>query len=266
MQLKQNQLASATKERRFKMKILLIAALMSVAAFADSPPQKASTPLTRYRERLDTATPKSVYAWLAAGNERFAKGASTHGGYLSDTRERIGVSAKGQRPLAVVLSCIDSRTTPELIFDTSVGDLFTARVGANVVNDDILGSLEIAVESGAHVLVVLGHTNCGGVTAACDNLQLGHMTQLLERVKPAITATHKHLDENPVLSAEVGERVISNRRYIAEVSHMNAQQSALQILERSPLLKEKVKNKELILVSALYDVDSGKVLFDPIQD
>lgn len=142
---------------------------------------------------------------MKQGNQRFAAGRSNHGGYLINALERAEASAKGQRPLAAILSCIDSRTSPELVFDTSVGDLFTARVGANVINDDILGSLEIAVESGAKVLVVLGHTDCGGVKGACSNLQLGHMTQLLERVKPAIKDTNEWLNKNPKLSESVGE-------------------------------------------------------------
>jgi carbonic anhydrase len=220
-------------------------------------------PVTTYQQRLEAATPRSVLDWLKFGNERFAKGKSTHGGYLVDARERVMASAPSQRPLAVVLSCIDSRTSPELVFDTSVGDLFTVRVGANVINDDVLGSLEIAVDSGARVLMVLGHTDCGGVKGACSNLQLGHMTQLLQRVKPAITATNNRLDRNSELSKEVGERVVGNRRYIAEVSHMNALHSARQIWERSPILREKIKNGELILVSGIYDVDSGLVRFDP---
>lgn len=174
----------------------------------------------------------------------------------------IQVSAQGQIPLATVLSCIDSRTTPELIFDTSVGDLFTARVGATVVNDDILGSLEISVESGAKVVIVLGHTDCGGIKGACVGLELGHMTQLLERVKPAIQITNTRLDNDPILSKIVGDRVVSNRRYIAEVSHDNAEMSADQLLSRSPILREKVQRGEILLVPAIFNVDTGLVTFD----
>lgn len=214
-----------------------------------------------YRDRQTNATPESVLAWLKDGNSRLARGRSKHGGYLKDARERIQVAAQGQRPLAVILSCIDSRTTPELVFDTSVGDLFTARVGANVVNDDILGSLEIAVESGAKVIVVLGHTDCGGIKGACTGLQLGHMTQLLERVKPAIQTTNARLDSDPVLSKAVGERVVGNRRYIAEISHDNAEMSADQLLARSSILKEKVQRSEILLVPAIFNVDTGLVTF-----
>ncbi len=164
-----------------------------------------------------------------------------------------------------MLSCIDSRTTPEIAFDTSVGDLLTARVGANVVNEDILGSLEIAVESGVKVVVVLGHTDCGGVKAACRGLELGHMTQLLERVKPSITSTNKRLDGDAALSTFVGERVVGNRRYVAEVSHANAAASMRQIRERSKILREKADRGEIYLLTAMYDVDSGRVVFDPTR-
>ena len=175
------------------------------------------------------------------------------------------MSSQGQRPLAVVLSCIDSRTAPEVVFDTSVGDLFTARVGANVINDDILGSLEIAVESGAKVIVVLGHTDCGGIKGACSNLEFGHMTQLLARVKPAITRTKARLDSDPALSKAIGERVIKNRRYIAEVSHTNVLLSTSQIRERSQILREKLDHSEILLLSAVLNVDSGRVVFDPVK-
>ncbi len=225
----------------------------------------AASPLSIYQKRQEATTPQQILDWLQKGNERFAKGKSNHGGFPVDARERIKVSAVSQRPLAAVLSCIDSRTTPELVFDTSVGDLFTARVGANVINEDILGSLEIAVNSGAKVLVVLGHTDCGGIKGACSHLQLGHMTQLLDRIQPVITAVNSHLDKDPAFAKEIGERVVGNRRYIAEVSHMNTLQSTKQILAQSSVLSEKVKSREIILISGIYDVDSGKVIFDPQQ-
>lgn len=217
-----------------------------------------------YRQRQAVASPATVLSWLRDGNRRFAAGRAIHGGYPADARLRMGVAAQGQRPLAVVLSCIDSRTTPELIFDVSVGDLFTARVGANVVNDDILGSLEIAVESGAKVIVVLGHTDCGGIKGACSGLKLGHMTQLLERVIPSIQATHARLDRDLALSRSVGERIVSNRRFIAEISHDHAAASARQLIERSLLLRGKVYRREIRLISAVYDVDSGRVVFHEV--
>jgi carbonic anhydrase len=219
------------------------------------------TPLLSYQCRQAEATPEEVLNWLKEGNERFAKAHAIHGGFAADARNRVAVSAVSQRPLAVILSCIDSRTAPEVVFDATVGDLFTVRVGANVVNDDILGSLEIAAESGAKVLLVLGHTDCGGVKGACSDLHFGHMTQLLERVKPAVQAAHSFLDAHPVLAADIGPRIVGNRRFIAQVSRMNAEQSRRQILERSPILRAKVEAGELTVVAALYDVETGEVRF-----
>jgi carbonic anhydrase len=238
----------------------VIVGLFHVQLLASPADLLAST--SSYQSRQDKATPQSVLNWLKDGNSRFSAGSSNHGGFVIDARPRATEAALGQRPLAAILSCIDSRTTPELVFDTSVGDLFTARVGANVINDDILGSLEIAAESGIKVLVVLGHTDCGGVKAACNGLKLGHMTQLLERIKPAIDKANSNLDKHPDLSTSVGERKSTNRRYVAEVSHMNALQSINQIWKRSQILRDKVKHGEIILISAIYDVDTGNVTFD----
>lgn len=253
------------RPRQFLPGLFSMTLLISAPSFADvgtvDPASRRENAVQVYRQRQELATPASVLAWLKQGNARFAAGRSHHGGYPLDARERIQVAAQGQRPLATVLSCIDSRTTPDLVFDTSVGDLFTARVGANVVNDDILGSLEIAAESGSKVIVVLGHTDCGGIKAACMGLELGHMTQLLERVKPAIQVTNARLDRNPPLSHAVGDRVVTNRRYIAEIGHDNAEMSADQLLERSSILREKVRKQEIILVPAVFDVKSGRVIF-----
>jgi carbonic anhydrase len=237
--------------------------MFTTATLASAAPALApSESLQAYRDRQATATPQTTLDWLKAGNKRFAKGQATQGGFGSDPRVRRNNSAQGQRPLAVVLSCIDSRTTPELVFDVSVGDLFTARVGANVINDDILGSMEIAVESGAKIIVVMGHTRCGGIAAACAGEQLGHFTQLLDRIQPVIREVNLKLDADPAHSQEVGDRVASNPKYIREVSHANARNSFRQILEKSSIIRDKVNAGEIKLVSALYEVESGRVLFD----
>lgn len=220
--------------------------------------------LTLYRARQAQSSPATVLAWLKAGNQRFMNGNSEHGGYCGDARARVQAAAQGQKPLAVILSCIDSRTTPELVFDVSVGDLFTSRVGANVINDDVLGSLEIAAASGAKVIVILGHTDCGGVKGACNGLELGHATQMLQKVRPAIHSTDARLDADIQLSQVIGPRTASNPKYVAEVSHANARQSVSQILERSSFLKDLVDRNEVALVSALYHVDTGEVRFDTL--
>ena len=223
-----------------------------------------SDPVTIYRDRQKNSTPESVLKWLIDGNTRFANGKSVHGGYTKDARERIKVSASSQRPLAAVLSCIDSRTTPEIVFDTSVGDLFTPRVGGNVISHEILGSLEVSVASGVKVVVVLGHKDCGAVKGACRGVEFEHLTKILNKVKPAIAKTNDFLDANPEVSSAVGERVPENKRYIAQISHMNAKQSLQQILARSSYLKTQVDSGAIKLISAIYDVSTGKVEFDQL--
>jgi carbonic anhydrase len=221
--------------------------------------------IQRYRQRQSDATPGSVLEWLRAGNRRFAAGASDHGGYPTDARERIAVAARGQRPLAVVLSCIDSRTTPELAFDVAPGDLFTARVGANVINDDVLGSLEIAAASGAKVIVILGHTDCGGVKGAIGGIDLGHVTAMLAKVKPALAALNARLDADPDWSAVIGDRTAQNPRYVAAGARANMCASVARALEQSPVLEEMVDGGEVILTGALFDVETGQVQFEAVR-
>ena len=252
------------RNKLFSTLTIGFALFSSIQVYATHSFQKHD-PVKVYRQRQANATPLSVVKWLKEGNKRFTQGKAIHGGYIKDISERRWVAAKSQRPLAVVLSCIDSRTTPEVVFDTTIGDLFTARVGANVINKDILGSIEISVASGAKAIVILGHTDCGGVKGACRGIEFGHMTQLLERVKPAITDTNDLLNKNPELSQLVGERVVENPKYIAQISHTNAQRSAKQVYEQSPILKEKIDSGEVVLVAAIYDVNSGIVTFDKIK-
>lgn len=247
--------------RRDFMHLLKTSLLMLLTATTMAASAISWETVEQYRKRQETATPKSVISWLKAGNERWVLGMSKQGGFGMDHITRRENSAKGQRPLAVVLSCIDSRTTPELVFDVSAGDLFTTRVGANVINDDILGSMEIAIDSGAKVIVVMGHTRCGGIAAACAGDKLEHFTQLLDRIQPVIKDVNTALDADPTHSAEIGERISSNPKYIKEVSHANAVNSYKQILAKSNFIREKVNKGEVKLVPAMYDVDSGKVTF-----
>ena len=222
----------------------------------------ASDPMEQYRQRQANASPATVVAWLQAGNQRFAAGGSIHGGYGVDARPRVVAAAPSQRPLAAVLSCIDSRTAPEVVFDTTVGDLFTIRVGGNVISHDILGSLEVSVASGAKVVVVLGHADCGAVKGACRDVEFEHLTAILEKVKPAISSTNHQLDDDPEMSDQVGERVVSNPKYVHAIAHTNARQSLQQILVRSSYIKRRVESQDVVLVSALYDIKTGRVEFD----
>lgn len=215
----------------------------------------------RYRARHAEIQPTEALQWLVEGNQRYTarrQPATEAGGAWS---RRMGVSAVGQRPIAAVLSCIDSRTAPEWVFDTAPGDLLTVRVGANVVNNDVLGSLEVAAESGVRVIVVLGHSDCGGVKLACAGTKLGHFTELLSKVTPAIEEVNARLDGQPGLAAQVGPREPSNRTYVRHIGRVNAEHSAARVLAESDILRKKVAAGTLILVPALFHVETGRVDF-----
>jgi carbonic anhydrase len=218
--------------------------------------------LQRYRARLDKATPQSVLDWMKAGNERFRTGSPTQGGQANDARARVALTGTGQRGLAVVVSCIDSRVPPELVLDAGIGDLYTVRLGANVVTEDVLGSIEVAVASDAKIVLLMGHSRCAGVRAACANLELEHFTQLLAKVRPAIGKANLFLDGDKAKSTEIGERIPGNHRYVSFVSHHNARWQAEQVLARSQTVRDAVTKGDTWLVPALYDVETGAVKFE----
>lgn len=250
---------------------LALLGAVATAPFARAQPAAspiAATPASlpegvqKYRARLEKATPQSVLDWMKAGNERFRTGKSSQDNEKNDARARLAITAQSQRGLAVVVSCIDSRMSPELLLDASIGDLYCVRLGANVIGEDALGSVEVAVASNAKVVLLLGHTRCAGVRAACANMELEHFTQLLTKVRPAIHKANSILDGDKSQSGEIGERAPGNPRYIAFVSHHNARWQAEQILARSQTVRDAVNKNETWLIPALYDVDTGAVTFD----
>ena len=192
--------------------------------------------------------PSEVLDILKRGNERFMQGRSINKNLLG----QVDRTAGGQHPMAVVLSCIDSRTSAELIFDLGIGDIFSVRIAGNVVNEDILGSMEFACRvAGAKMIVVLGHTACGAVKGACDTVQLGNLTGLLERIKPAVKA------EN--LTTE--NRNAQNTDFVENVARLNVGFALNNIMERSPILAEMIRNNEIALAGGIYDVKTGEVNF-----
>jgi carbonic anhydrase len=234
-------------------------AAASGAAVAASPINEVTQ---RYRARLESATPQSVLEWLKAGNDRFRNGRSTQGEQNKDARARLVATSPSQRGIAVVVSCIDSRVSPELLLDAGIGDLYTVRVGANVIGEDALGSVEVAVASDAKIVLMLGQTRCSGVRAACANVELEHFTQLLNKVRPAITKANALLDVDKTRATEIGERAPTNPRYISLVSQHNARWQAEQILARSQTVRDAVSKGETWLIAALYDVDTGSIAFE----
>ena len=192
-------------------------------------------------------TPETSLKELMDGNKRFLDQKPAERRVI----EQVAQTAEGQYPFACVLSCIDSRIPTEIIFDQGVGDLFNARVAGNFINDDILGSMEFACKlAGAKVIMVLGHTSCGGVKGACDNAELGLLTQMLAKIRPAVDA----------VKTEDGEdRSSKNKKFVNRVAEENVRMNVAGITERSSVLKEMVDAGEITVVGAMYDVASGKV-------
>jgi len=196
----------------------------------------------------DALTPQLAIDVLRRGNDRFVNNLKSNRNLLQQVNE----TSEGQHPFAIVLSCIDSRTSAELIFDQGLGDIFSARVAGNVLNEDILGSMEFACKvAGAKAIVVLGHTRCGAVKGACDGVQMGNLTALLQKIAPAI-ADETETYEN---------RTSSNAEYVERVASLNVKLVKRQIVERSSLLAAMLENSEIALLGGIYDVETGAVDF-----
>ena len=200
------------------------------------------------REAQAAITPATALEMLRQGNERFVNGNSTQRDFLAQVKQ----TSTGQFPLAAVVSCLDSRIPPAIVFDRGIGDLFVARVAGNFVNDDILGSLEFATKlAGAKLIVVMGHTECGAVKGACDAAQLGLLTTTLASINPAVKA----------VQGDYTPRSSKNAKFVQAVAEMNVQLTMQKLRTRSVVLREMIDKGEIGLVGAMYDVGSGKVTF-----
>ena len=211
----------------------------------------ASTSFTLAQSGVQTAesqaalTPDEALALLMEGNERFVSGQMVD----RDLSEQVSDTASGQYPFAVVLGCIDSRVPAEIVFDQGVGDIFTARVAGNFVNTDILGSMEFATAvAGARLIMVLGHTECGAVKGACDDVELGNLTSMLDNIEPAVEAIEMD-----------GPRNSSNKEFVDAVTHKNVHLTVEDILEESEVIADQVENGTVRVVGAIYDVSTGRV-------
>lgn len=203
---------------------------------------------TLTREMRDALTPQMALDVLRKGNERFVNNLKANRNLLQQVNE----TSDGQHPLAIVLSCIDSRTSAELIFDQGLGDIFSCRIAGNVLNDDILGSMEFACKvAGAKALVVLGHSRCGAVKGACDGVRLGNLTTLLEKIEEAVALE----------TGTATDRNSRNAAFVERVAELNVLLVKRKIMEQSPLLAEMVANSEIAIVGGMYDVESGAVTF-----
>jgi carbonic anhydrase len=199
------------------------------------------------KEERDVMTPSQVIEELKKGNERFRSGKMAARDYLAEKR----ASAAGQYPAAVILGCVDSRVPAEIIFDTGIGDAFIGRVAGNIVNDDMLGSMEFACAvSGAKLVLVLGHTACGAVKGAIDDVVLGNLTGLLARIKPAIPATKFD-----------GEKSSKNPAYVDAVARTNIVLALAEIHRRSPILEDLERKSSIKITGAMYNLSNGMVDF-----
>lgn len=197
-----------------------------------------------------TITPLRALEILREGNQRFVNNLKVSRNLLqqvNDTRE-------GQWPFAVILSCIDSRTSAELIFDQGLGDIFSIRIAGNIVNTDIIGSIEFACKlAGSKLIVVLGHTKCGAIKGACDHVEMGNLTELLSKIQPAVYQEKQtELMEN---------RTSENAVFVENVSSLNVKRSVKTVIDRSYILEQMIERGEIAIIGAKHHLDTGEVEF-----
>ena len=203
---------------------------------------------TLTKEMQSAITPSVALEILKDGNKRFVSNLKINRNLLQQANE----TSDGQHPFAVILSCFDSRTSAELIFDQGLGDVFSVRIAGNIVNEDILGSMEFGCKvAGAKIIVVLGHTKCGAVKGACDNVALGNLTGLIAKIKPAV-------DQESVTSEN---RNSSNGIFVENVAELNVSLSVKNILLKSPIIADMVKNGDIGIVGGIHDIATGEVKF-----
>ncbi|MGD9902057.1 MAG: carbonic anhydrase family protein [Vicinamibacterales bacterium] len=195
-----------------------------------------------------TMTPDKALAFLKEGNDRFVKNLKANRNLL----EQVNETRDGQWPFATILSCIDSRTSAELIFDQGLGDIFSIRMAGNVLSDMVLGSMEFACKvAGSRLLVVLGHTSCGAIKGACDNVQLGNLSTLINAIQPSVYF------ERSVSS----NRTAKNAEFVDKVAHIHVRRSVEGVIERSMVLRQLIEQGQIGVIGAMYDVASGVVTF-----
>jgi len=206
--------------------------------------------ITQTKETQSALNPTTAIQLLKEGNERFVAKKMADRDLIAQVKQ----TTSGQYPFATILSCIDSRVSAELVFDQGVGDIFSARVAGNIVNEDMLGSMEFACKlAGTKVIVVLGHTACGAVKGACDNAQMGNLTELLSKIMPAVEAVTEPTDAS--------ERNSKNLGFVNAVAEKNVQLTIDNIRTKSAVLKEMEDNGEIAIVGAMYDIADGMVHF-----
>ena len=230
----------------------LAAATVLRSVYADAAVQEQAKPPARARtmtkEWQETLSPEQIIALAKAGNERFVKGDPIH----RDYREDVYATKKAQHPAAIVLSCIDSRAPAEILFDAGIGNIFNARIAGNFVDTDLAGSMEFACKvAGSKLLVVMGHTECGAIKGAIDKVQLGNLTELLAKLRPAVEAMHDF----------PGEHTSKNKAFVDAVATRNVELTLQKVREISPILAKMEQDHQIMMVGTMYDVATGQVRF-----
>lgn len=220
--------------------------------------QKVNEPVSKDVKRNDSAltqekqtnlTIDEIIQQFKDGNERFLKGTTLQNNFLKQVEQ---TGSQGQFPKAIVLSCIDSRGPVEVLFDKGIGDIFGTRVAGNYADEGVIGGMEYACKvAGAKVIIVLGHTDCGAVKSACDNVKLGNITYVMDEIKPAVDSV-KGITE---------DRTSKNKDFVKEVTKKNVQLTMKKVLADSEILAELVKEGKLSVIGGIYDVSTGKVDF-----
>jgi carbonic anhydrase len=247
--LPRSPLTAPSHSNPFIMNTRIVSAFLLLVLLA--PPalaQRGPAPPVLTQEAQAALTPDAALERLRAGNERFA----TNTLYERDYPAEVAGTAAGQYPFAVVLTCMDSRTPPELVFDQGLGDVFSIRVAGNYADTDVIGGMEFATAvAGAKLIVVMGHTECGAVKGACDHVELGNLTHTLSNLAPAVYAT----------TDVEGPRTSANKAFVNAVAHMNVRMTVEDILERSPIIRGLVEEGNVRVVGAMRDVATERVTF-----
>lgn len=203
---------------------------------------------TLTKEAQDKITPAGALELLKEGNKRFINNLKTNRNLLQQANE----TSDGQYPFAVILSCIDSRTSVELIFDQGLGDVFSVRIAGTIINEDILGSMEFGCKlAGSKIIVVLGHTKCGAIKGACDHVEMGNLTPLLTKIQPAVAAEDT-VTEN---------RSSSNDEFVEKVTDIHVKKTVNAVMERSPILKNMIETGQCGIVGGNHNISTGEVSF-----
>ncbi|OFY82372.1 MAG: carbonic anhydrase [Bacteroidetes bacterium RIFCSPLOWO2_12_FULL_35_15] len=201
-------------------------------------------------ETQASITPTRALGILKEGNQRFVNNLKTNRNLL----QQVNDTRDGQWPFAVILSCIDSRTSSELIFDQGLGDVFSIRIAGNIVNTDIIGSIEFACKvAGSKLIVVMGHSQCGAIKGACNHIEMGNLTELLSKIQPAVY--------QETVTTDMDKRNSSNEIFVENVAALNVKRSVKTIIDRSYILEQMIEKGEIAIIGAKHDLESGYVEF-----